>query len=57
MKVCNDLMQRDLRFRQQCCESLSRVFRHVLLLDLSVLEVNFKFDVPYLVSSVFYRLT
>ena len=33
------------------------MFRHVLLLDLSILGVNFRFAIVYLVSSAFYGFT
>ena len=34
-------------------ERLLDVFRHALLLDLSILGVNFRFAIAYLVPSVF----
>ena len=49
-------MRCDLRCRLQCLERLLRAFRHVLLLDLSVLDANSKFAIPYHVFLVFYGL-
>ena len=46
----------DLRCCLQWRERLLRAFRHVLLLDLSVLDVNSKFAIPYHVFPVFYGL-
>ena len=49
-----------IRCYLRCClqwrERLLREFRHVLLLDLSVLDVNLKFASPYHVFPVFYGL-
>ena len=50
------LIRCDLRCCLQCRERLLRAFRHVLLLDLSVLDVNSKFAIPYHVFPVFYDL-
>ena len=57
MKVCNRLIYLCLRSHFQLDEGFLRVFRHVLLLDLSILGVNFRFAIVYLVSSAFYGFT
>ena len=50
------VIRSDLRCCLQWRERLLRAFRHVLLLDLSVLNVNSKFAIPYHVFPVFYDL-
>jgi len=53
VKACNGLIYLCLRSRFQLDEGILRVFLHVLLLDLSILDVNFRLALVDLVSSVF----
>lgn len=57
MKVYKGLIKCDLYYYIQLSEQLLRVFRYALVLDLSIIGVNFKFAIAHLMFSVFYGYT